>query len=25
MDTYLKYTLDETMNTLDRFTKQARE
>ncbi len=25
MDAYLKYTLDETMNTLDRFTKQARE
>ena len=25
LDSYLKYTLDETMNTLDRFTKQARE
>jgi glucose/arabinose dehydrogenase len=25
MDKYLKYTLDETMNTLDRFTKQAKE
>jgi HEAT repeat protein len=25
MDSYLKYTLDETMNTLDRFTKQASE
>jgi len=25
MDSYLKYTLDETMSTLDRFTKQARE
>ena len=25
MDKYLKYTLDETMNTLDRFTKQARD
>jgi glucose/arabinose dehydrogenase/lysophospholipase L1-like esterase len=25
MDPYLKYTLDETMNTLDRFTKQAKE
>jgi len=24
MDTYLKYTLDETMNTLDRFTKQVK-
>jgi len=25
MDKYLKYTLDETMNTLDRFTKQPKE
>ncbi len=25
MDKYLQYTLDETMNTLDRFTKPARE
>jgi hypothetical protein len=25
MDNYLQYTLDETMNTLDRFTKQAKE
>ena len=25
MDPYLQYTLDESMNTLDRFTKQARE
>jgi glucose/arabinose dehydrogenase len=25
MDKYLQYTLDETMNTLDRFTKQAKE
>ena len=25
MDKYIKYTLDETMNTLDRFTKQAKE
>ncbi len=25
MDTYLQYTLDETMNTLDRFTKQPKE
>ena len=25
MDSYLKYTLDETMNTLDRFTRQASE
>jgi len=25
MDKYLKYTLDESMNTLDRFTKQAKE
>src|SRR5262249_30597055 len=25
MDQYLKYTLDETMNTLDRFTKQLKE
>jgi glucose/arabinose dehydrogenase len=25
MDPYLKYTLDEAMNTLDRFTKQASE
>jgi hypothetical protein len=25
MDSYLKYTLDETMNTLDRFTKKASE
>jgi len=24
MDKYLQYTLDETMNTLDRFTKQAK-
>jgi len=25
MDQYLQYTLDETMNTLDRFTKQPKE
>ena len=25
MDPYLQYTLDESMNTLDRFTKQPRE
>lgn len=25
MDSYLQYTLDETMNTLDRFTKQPKE
>jgi len=25
MDKYLQYTMDETMNTLDRFTKQAKE
>jgi glucose/arabinose dehydrogenase len=25
MDPYLQYTLDETMNTLDRFTKQVKE
>jgi hypothetical protein len=24
MDKYLKYTLDESMNTLDRFTKQVK-
>ena len=24
MDTYVKYTLDETMNTLDRFTKEVK-
>ena len=24
MDEFLKYTLDETMNTLDRFTKQVK-